>query len=757
MAQVTTQYSNTRTNFQLPPNGRLVRRSSQELGLQIVIREGHAAFLQRYVLGTRFGGGGFGHVHRARRLCDNHEVVVKEIRSDKVPCWCQVDSQLMPMEVVLLTMCQGLPGVVGFLDAFNLGQSWVIVMDRVSDTTCDMFDYIGERGTLPEREAAHYFHQLAGILLACHRVGVLHRDIKDENILINRATNELVLIDFGSGAFLESRLYTDFDGTRVYCPPEWILNSCYHGKQAEVWSLGVLLYDMLCGDIPFVNDKGIIGGKLRYRNEDLSEEARDLIRSCLNMDPEKRPTLLEILQHPWMCRYRPTKDERQPASTLTALLAVGDATTLSAEQKLELAVADNDNISSPSVTRDPVARCLLSTHGAGNLFASSLSSISSSPPSACDLEFLDEESKFTCPAFDLDRHASVKDTLQTSNTTRTALHAHTQFESVPKASSRPLGLSSQPTEKREQMSTNNEMGCLNDYCERSSFGNIRSSMGSNEQPKEQLCMHSSSPIASTEPPTISNQPRLHSNESGSSSGYYSRSDSLSSNESRQLISATTAGSSDTCLTSSHAASVMCVPNAVTAVTATRSPCSSTVLTTSHSLSRPGRVPVHSHCWRSGSAGIASSACSSCGSSPSSSASSSSSSSVSSNASSNKLNPSHAPISPTVSSTSALYATGLFQWPLLFSTHKPTAVPASPTLLQSMRPASAHPVVSSSAPVTQGSPVVSISVRSASDQIDRLCQSFRPTSPTLSVSHSHKPTAWYWGDGTRLDQNWRPVP
>lgn len=118
----------------------------------------------------------------------------------------------MPMEVVLLAMCQGLPGVVGFLDAFNLGQSWVIVMDRVSDTTCDMFDYIGERGTLPEREAAHYFHQLAGILLACHRVGVLHRDIKDENILINRATNELVLIDFGSGAFLESRLYTDFDG-----------------------------------------------------------------------------------------------------------------------------------------------------------------------------------------------------------------------------------------------------------------------------------------------------------------------------------------------------------------------------------------------------------------------------------------------------------------------------------------------------------------------------------------------------------------
>ncbi|TPP67419.1 Proto-oncogene serine/threonine-protein kinase pim-1 [Fasciola gigantica] len=755
MAQITTHYSNTRTNFQLPPNGRLVQRSSEELGLQIVVREGHAAFLQRYVLGTRFGGGGFGHVHRARSLCDNREVVVKEIRSDKVPCWCQVDSQLMPMEVVLLTMCQGLPGVVGFLDAFNLGQSWVIVMDRVSETTCDMFDYIGERGTLPEREAAHYFYQLAGILLACHRVGVLHRDIKDENILINRATNELVLIDFGSGAFLESRLYTDFDGTRVYCPPEWILNSCYHGKQAEVWSLGVLLYDMLCGDIPFVNDKGIIGGKLRYRNESLSEEARDLIRNCLSMDPEKRPTLLEILQHPWMCRYRPKRVEGQPASVLTALLAVDEASTLSVEQKRSLADADNDNSSSPSMTHDSVTRRLLSTHGTSNLHASSLSSISSSPPSACDLGFLDEEPKLACPVFNLNRDSKTKEPLQTTNTTGATPHTHAQSEPVPGVTPNPLMLSSQPVEKREQkMSTNNEVVLMSDSSSRSSFHNVtRSSLGSNERLEDHLCVHGRSTVASFEPSTIPSQPRLHSNESGSSSGYYSRSESLSSNESHQLISATNAGNSATCLTSSHAASVICVPSTVTAVTTTRPFCSSTVLTTSHSLSHPGRIAVHTHNWRSGSAGIASSASSSCGSS--SDNSSSSSSSVSSNPSFNKLNPCHVPIPPTVSSTTTLYATGLLQWPLLFSTHKSTPISTSPTF-QTTRPASVHPIVSSSVPATQSSPVAPISIRSASDQIDRLCQSLHPSSPTLAVSHPQKPTTWFWGDGTRLDQNWRPM-
>lgn len=66
-------------------------------------------------------------------------------------------------------------------------------------------------------------------------------------------------------------------GTRVYSPPEWILNNRYDGKSAEIWSVGVLLYDMLCGDIPFSNDKAIISGKLHYQKTTLSPCARSLI------------------------------------------------------------------------------------------------------------------------------------------------------------------------------------------------------------------------------------------------------------------------------------------------------------------------------------------------------------------------------------------------------------------------------------------------------------------------------------------------
>merc|ERR1712156_859834 len=180
---------------------------------------------------------------------------------------------------------------------------------------------------------------------------VLHRDIKDENILVDLNTFNTKLIDFGSGCQHNyqdepDRVFKEFRGTRVYSPPEWILEGEYRASSLTVWSLGVLLYDMLCGDIPYTTDREICQGHLVWPSRlALSDQAKDLISKCLNVKHQNRISLDSILSHAW---FQQRSTSLKVSTSSSSLMSTSPATSSTTESSIPV-ITDSPMTSSHSL------------------------------------------------------------------------------------------------------------------------------------------------------------------------------------------------------------------------------------------------------------------------------------------------------------------------------------------------------------------------------------------------------------------------
>ncbi|XP_059371159.1 serine/threonine-protein kinase pim-2-like [Carassius carassius] len=256
----------------------------------------------RYAIGSKLGQDGFGAVYKATRLEDRLKVAVKFVKKTKHTEYISIPDhpKPLPKEVALTILANKDPvmDIIRLLDWQDQQNFYVIVVQRFSHCM-DVFRFVQRNGgSIDEKLARLIMFGATLAASACCRRGVYHGDIKLENLLINLENLQIKLIDFGCGSVLKESAYTRFSGTVMYRPPEYILKGEFHGKPATVWSLGILLFRMLCGHFPDSFD--FYRTNLNtWSKPGLTEECCHLICSLLQQKPERRIDLYRIVYHDW--------------------------------------------------------------------------------------------------------------------------------------------------------------------------------------------------------------------------------------------------------------------------------------------------------------------------------------------------------------------------------------------------------------------------------------------------------------------------
>ncbi|XP_059190816.1 serine/threonine-protein kinase pim-3-like [Centropristis striata] len=262
-------------------------------------------FEAKYLQLLKLGEGGQGTVYAGERKTDNLPVAIKHIpKADEKtrPVVINGKTHMVPLEVLLMLRVAGGAGSLGkhaavsLLDWYDLGPEVLLVMER--PVPCeDLLTYLNKNLFLREDPAKNIMKQLVEAANKMHSLGVFHRDIKAENVLVDLSSEvpRVRIIDFGSACLVTEIPKGSFSGTPAYVPPEFYRLGTYEAGPSTVWQLGALLYELV--DSCFATKK-FLRKKITV-NTMLSKDCQDLLKVCLAVNPQERGTLEQILLHPW--------------------------------------------------------------------------------------------------------------------------------------------------------------------------------------------------------------------------------------------------------------------------------------------------------------------------------------------------------------------------------------------------------------------------------------------------------------------------
>ncbi|XP_044469017.1 CDPK-related kinase 1 isoform X1 [Mangifera indica] len=274
-------------------------------------------FLAHYELGEEVGRGHFGYTCSAKAKkgsLKGQDVAVKVIPKSKMTTAIAVED--VRREVKILQALTGHKNLVHFYDAYEDDDNVYIIMELCKGG--ELLDRILSRGgKYSEEDAKVVMVQILSVVAFCHFQGVVHRDLKPENFLFTSKDEKspLKAIDFGLSDYVkpDERL-NDIVGSAYYVAPE-VLHRSY-GTEADMWSIGVIAYILLCGSRPFWarTESGIFRAVLKADPSfdeapwpSLSPEAIDFVKGLLNKDYRKRLTAAQALSHPWLANYHDVK------------------------------------------------------------------------------------------------------------------------------------------------------------------------------------------------------------------------------------------------------------------------------------------------------------------------------------------------------------------------------------------------------------------------------------------------------------------